>query len=109
MSGPMALSDCCGSSESLSIIACSGYQRKAIGEQGIENRSPKAKSSTPSTSIMFLLAAKIVRNKSLFEMQCTMHSALLGFLCISVRQDNGKPPSQPSSTSVRISSIAEFG
>ena len=66
--------DCCGTFDSLAITACSGYQRAAIREQGIENRSPKAKSSNPSTSIMLLLAAKIVRNKSLFEMQCTMHS-----------------------------------
>lgn len=60
--------------ESLGITSCSGYQRKATGEHATENRSPKAKSSTPSTSIMLLLAAKIVRNKSLFAMQCTMHS-----------------------------------
>lgn len=66
--------DCCGTFESLVIIVCSGYQIKAMGEQGIESRSLKAKFSTPSTSVMLRLEAKIVRNKSLFETQCTMQS-----------------------------------
>lgn len=78
--------DCC-IFESLGITACSGYQRKAIGEQGIENRPSKAKASTPSTSIMLPPAAKTVRNNSLFEMQCTTRSVYcwVSSACLSGR------------------------
>lgn len=57
--GALALSGLLYIFESLGIAAYSRYQRKAIEQQGTENKSPKAMSSNLNSSTILLLAAKI--------------------------------------------------